>query len=131
MGAEIASSLIALIYDFGHDDNHLWRSFRTNHNKIKGIQDDKPQALLSEPTPIEDSMLIRAKYWRNGPINAQEFHQVKPHGGDKPEAKVELSDETTSYILPIWCAPIPTLAQKRRHFNQVYSSSLRQLQSQC
>ena len=115
MGAEIASSLIALIYDFGHDDNHLWKSFRTTHNKIKRIQDDKPQPLPSKPVPVEDPMLkenIHAKFWRNGPINTQEFHQVKPHGGDKPEAKFELSDEITSYILPIWCASISTLAQK-------------------
>lgn len=115
MGAEIASSLIALMYDFGHDENYLWKSFRDNNNKIKGIHDDKPPALLSEPAPVEDPILkenIHAKFWRNGPINPEEFRQVQHHGGDKPEAKFESSDQVTSYILPIWFASISIVAQK-------------------
>ncbi|KAK5046245.1 hypothetical protein LTR84_008388 [Exophiala bonariae] len=115
MGAEIASSLIALMYDFGHDENYLWKSFRTNNNKIKGIQDDKPPALLSEPAPLEDPILkenIHAKFWRNGPINPEEFRQVQHHGGDKLEANFDSSDEVTAYILPIWFASISIVAQK-------------------
>lgn len=115
MGAEIASSFIALMYDFGHDDNYLWKSFRTNNNKIKGLQDDKSPGLLSDNAPVEDPILkenIHTKLWRNGPINPQEFRQVQHHGGDKPEAKFESSDEVTSYILPIWFASISMVAQK-------------------
>lgn len=115
MGAEIASSLIALMYDFGHDDNYLWKSIRTNNNKIKGIQDDKPQTLPSDPTPVEDPILkenIHTKFWRSGPIHPEEFRQVQPHGGDRPEAKFESSDEVTSYILPIWFSSISIVANK-------------------
>jgi len=115
MGAEIASSLIALMYDFGNDDNYLWKSFKTNNNKIKGIQDDKPQAFPADPAPVEDPILkenIHTKFWRNGPIKTEEYRQVQPHGGDKAEAKFESSDEVTSYILPIWFSSISSVAQK-------------------
>ncbi|KEF50852.1 uncharacterized protein A1O9_13095 [Exophiala aquamarina CBS 119918] len=116
MGAEIASSLIALMYDFGSDDNHLWKSFQANNEKIRGIQDDdKPQALASDPDPVEDPILkekIHAKFWRDGPIHTEGFRQVRPHGGDKAEAKFESSDEVTSYILPIWFSSISIVAQK-------------------
>ena len=115
MGAEIASSLIALILDFGNDDNYLWKSFRTNYIKIKGIADDKSQPASSEPIPPEDPTLkvsIHQKFWRNGPVNAEEFRQVTPHEDHKAEAKFESSDEITSYVLPVWAASISAVAQK-------------------
>ena len=63
MGAEIASSLIALMYDFGHDDNYLWKSIRTNNNKIKGLGETTPGRLCAALT-----MLIRSLVaWMRGP----------------------------------------------------------------
>jgi len=115
MGPEIASSLSALIYDFGNDDNFLWKSSRANYNKIRGISNNKPQPLPSDPVPVEDPVLrenIHRKFWRNGPVNEKEFLQVQPHGGDRLGAKFESSDQITSYIIPAWFSSISVVAQR-------------------
>lgn len=116
VGAEIASSFGALIFDIGNDDNHLFNAFRAHHKKLRGNLDDKVQSTNIEPIPVEDPLLketIHREYWQQvrSTQNASLTH-AQAHGGDRPDAKFESSDEVTSYVLPVWSSCISTIANK-------------------
>lgn len=113
-GAEVASSLIACILDFGSDENFLWKAFRTNLDKIKGIQAEK-QDPLSEAVAVEDPLIkegIHRKFWEDGPINEEDFRRAAPPAGDLPDVKFVSPDEVTSYVLPVWSTTISLVAGK-------------------
>lgn len=116
VGAEIASSFGALIFDIGNDENYLFNAFRAHHKKLRGNLDDKVQATNVESIPAEDPLLkdtIHYEYWQQvGSTQDASLTHAQPHGGDRPEAKFESSDEVTSYVLPVWCSCISTVANK-------------------
>ncbi|KIX09915.1 uncharacterized protein Z518_00996 [Rhinocladiella mackenziei CBS 650.93] len=113
-GAEVASSLIACIFAFGSDESFLWKAFRANLDKTKGIQTEKRDP-LSETTPIEDPVIknsIHRKFWENSSISSKDFQQARLATGDRPDVKFVSADEVTSYVLPVWAASISIVAGK-------------------
>ncbi|KAK5312202.1 hypothetical protein LTR93_011417 [Exophiala xenobiotica] len=114
-GAEVASSLIALILAFGSDDAFLWKAFNANSERIKQLRaEEKPDVPTAQPQ-VEDPLLpkrIHAKFWENGPIKAKDYSQADPATGDRLGAKFTSSDEATSYVLPVWYASISIVAGK-------------------
>ena len=118
LGPEIASSLAAMIFDIGNDENYLFNAVRAHQNKLRTNVDDKPQATNVENAPVEDPRLketIRREYWHQlGTSQGQDTSvtHAQPHGGDRPDAKFESSDQVSSYVLPVWCSCISTVANK-------------------
>ncbi|KIW20541.1 hypothetical protein PV08_01116 [Exophiala spinifera] len=105
-GAEMASSLIAMILDFGSDENYLWKALCANFEKSKQTQtegqSDPNSAKIQSENPMIKAQLHR-KFWeQERPINARDFIQVAAPLGDRLGVKFSSSDEVTSYVLPIW-----------------------------
>lgn len=114
-GPEIASSLIACIFDFGSDDNYLWNLFRANLDKIKAIQAERQQDLLSDAPPVEDPQIkedIHRTFWEDSNLDAKEFRRAAPPAGDRPDVSFTSGDEVTSYILPVWNTSVSIVAAK-------------------
>ncbi|KAK5188948.1 hypothetical protein LTR92_011063 [Exophiala xenobiotica] len=118
-GAEVASSLIAMVMDFGSDENFLWKAFCANSERIKQSPTGGKTDLRDLPTntvQVEDPMVkarIQWKFWRgNGPINPQDFTQVAPPTGDRHGVRFGSSNEVTSYVLPVWHTCVSMVAGK-------------------
>ncbi|KAJ9607467.1 hypothetical protein H2204_015695, partial [Knufia peltigerae] len=113
-GAEMASSLITMILDFGSNENFLWKALcadsKTNKQSQDEEQSDQPSGTNLSKDPMAKSQM-RRKFWEHdGPINVQDFIQATAPLGDRPEVKFSSSDEVTSYVLPVWyqCISIVT-----------------------
>ncbi|KAK4946250.1 hypothetical protein LTR10_014762 [Elasticomyces elasticus] len=111
-GPEVASSLIALLLDFGSDENFLWRAFCNNSDTIRQLQTERSSDPSTETAQVEDPTIkhgIQQRYWNSGPINAAT--QAAPATGGR-QANFASSDEVTSYILPVWSTAISIVAGK-------------------
>ncbi|KIW76073.1 hypothetical protein Z517_10818 [Fonsecaea pedrosoi CBS 271.37] len=124
-GPEVASALIALLFDFGSDNNYLWQIFRANHDKLKGSQPEAQQQQQQPPqqqqqegstTITPDPMAkerIHGEFWgHNSPINANAFRQATLPPEHRVNIKFESADEVTSYALPVWSKTISIVAGK-------------------
>ncbi|KIW38252.1 hypothetical protein, variant 2 [Exophiala oligosperma] len=115
-GAEMASSLIAMILDFGSDENFLWKALcaDSENNKQRQMegQSDQPSGTNPSEDPVAKSQM-RRKFWeQKDPINLQDFVQATAPLGDRPGVKFSSSDEVTSYVLPVWYQCISIVAAK-------------------
>lgn len=118
-GTEIASSLIALILDFGTDDNagynHLWNSYQKNEEKIREIQAERYSDCYPDAAQLEDPLIkedIRREFWENGSINTKDFRQASPADRDRLGTKFTSSEEVTISILPVWSTAVSVVAGK-------------------
>jgi hypothetical protein len=106
-GAEVASSLIAPMIDFGYDDNFLSKAFEANNARIKGShQGEKLQDQTSESVPTEEPQPtkgIHQKIQHNLPINTHDF----PHGA--------------SNVHTVWSTMISVVAGKVGDRNMFFS----------
>ncbi|KAK5193064.1 hypothetical protein LTR47_009493 [Exophiala xenobiotica] len=115
-GAEVASSLIAMVLDFGSEENFLWKAFCANSERMKQSHTEGQTDLPTDTVQVEDPILkarIQQKFWvENGPINPEDFTQVAPPAGDRLGVKFGSSDEITSYTLPVWHTCFSVVAGK-------------------
>ncbi|KAK5454911.1 hypothetical protein LTS15_005631 [Exophiala xenobiotica] len=115
-GAEVASSLIAMVLDFGSEENFLWKALCAGSERIKQSPTEGQPDLPTDTPEVKDPMVkvrIQQKFWEdNGPINPQDFTQAAPPTGDRLEVKFSSSDEVTSYILPVWHTCVSIVAGK-------------------
>ncbi|KAK5332290.1 hypothetical protein LTR98_011577 [Exophiala xenobiotica] len=119
-GAEVASSLIAMVLDFGSDENFLWKAFCANSERIKQSHTEGQTDLPMDAVQIEDPTMkarIQWKFWtENGPIKPG-FCQAVPPTSDRLGVKFSSSDEVTLYILPVWHTCVSIVAGKVRDRN--------------
>ncbi|KAK5459656.1 hypothetical protein LTS15_003785 [Exophiala xenobiotica] len=115
-GAEVASSLIAMVLDFGSEENFLWKALCASSERMKQSPTEGQPDLPTDTREVEDPMVkarIQQKFWEdNGPINPQDFTQAAPPTGDRLGVKFGSSDEVTSYILPVWHTCVSIVAGK-------------------
>ncbi|KAK5188818.1 hypothetical protein LTR72_011402 [Exophiala xenobiotica] len=114
-GAEVASSLIAMMLDFGSEENFLWRAFCIHSEWIKQAHTDGQMDLPTDTVQVENPMVnkVQPKSWiENGPVNPQYFTQFSPPAGDRLGVKFGSSDEITSYTLPVWHKCLSIVAGK-------------------
>ncbi|KAL6240629.1 hypothetical protein RBB50_012456 [Rhinocladiella similis] len=114
-GAEMASSFIAMILDFGSDENFLWKALCASSEKNK--HHSEGQSDQSSGTNHSDDPMARAqmhqKFWeQDGLINVQDFVQAAAPLGERLGVKFSSSDEVTSYVLPVWYQSISIVAAK-------------------
>ncbi|KIW09653.1 hypothetical protein PV08_12097 [Exophiala spinifera] len=115
-GAEMASCLIAMILDFGADENYLWKALCASSEKSRQTPTERQSDPQSGKHPSENPMVktqLHRKFWeQDGPINAQDFTQAAPPLGNRSGVKFSSSDEVTSYVLPIWLQCTSIVASK-------------------
>ncbi|KAI1612193.1 hypothetical protein EDD36DRAFT_420044 [Exophiala viscosa] len=112
-GPEVASSLVALLLDFGAEDNFLWRAYCNNSDTIRQIQTARSSDPSTDAVQVEDPTIkqeIQQRYWGNVPISTAT--QAAPATGGRFGANFVSSDEVTSYVLPVWGAAIGIVAGK-------------------
>ncbi|KAK5282989.1 hypothetical protein LTR80_011977 [Exophiala xenobiotica] len=118
-GAEVASSLIAMVLDFGSDENFLWKAFCANSERIKQSHTEGQTDLPMDAVQIEDPTMkarIQWKFWtENGPIKPG-FCQAVPPTSDRLGVKFSSSDEVTLYILPVWHTCVSIVAGKLKRY---------------
>ncbi|KAK5425562.1 hypothetical protein LTR34_010986 [Exophiala xenobiotica] len=114
-GAEVASSLIAMMLDFGSEENFLWTAFCVHSDWIKQTHTEGQTDLPTDTVLVENPMVnkIQPKFRiENGPVNPQDFTQVSPPTGDRLGVKFGSSDKITSYTLPVWHICLSIVAGK-------------------
>ncbi|KAK5241547.1 hypothetical protein LTS06_012037, partial [Exophiala xenobiotica] len=115
-GAEVASSLIAMVLDFGSEENFLWKALCASSERMKQRPTEGQPDLPTDTPEVEDPMVkvkIQQKFWEdNGPTNPQDFTQAAPPTGDRLGVKFGSSDEVISYILPVWHTCVSIVAGK-------------------
>lgn len=114
-GPEVASSLIALLLDFGSEDNFLWKAYCTNSDTIKQLQTEQLADPPTDAPQTEDPSIkqeIQQKFWGDDQLDAAKFPRAAYATGARHGAKFVSSDEVTSYILPVWSASISIVAGK-------------------
>ncbi|KIW21856.1 uncharacterized protein PV07_12723 [Cladophialophora immunda] len=117
-GPEVASALIAFLLDYGLEENYLWKSFRANHDRLKGCQIDQQQQQQQEcsstitPDPMAKQRIHREFWEQNGSINVSDFRQAPPPPEHRVNVNFTSADEVTSYALPVWSKAISIVAAK-------------------
>jgi hypothetical protein len=113
-GPEVASSLIACLFDFGCPENYLWKAFRTHQDKLRGTEPPPPGGGAVPAT--EDGVMmedVHRKFWKDHSIETKDFKQAAaPALSDSDDGKFSSSDEVTSHVLPVWYNTIATVTSK-------------------
>ncbi|KIW36536.1 hypothetical protein, variant [Exophiala oligosperma] len=115
-GAEMASSLIAMMLDFGSDENFLWKALCENSKETKKDQVEEASTSFSGLNNLEHSATAgerHRRFWQQDkPADARDFLQSAPPAGSRP-GKFSSSNEVTSYVLPVWHKCVSIVAAKR------------------
>ncbi|EXJ72388.1 uncharacterized protein A1O5_04892 [Cladophialophora psammophila CBS 110553] len=118
-GPEVASALIACLFDFGSEENFLWKAFRAHHEKLTGSQLEQQQqqqqqewSTITAPDPVAKERIHREFWEESGPIVASNFRQASPPPEFRLDDKFASADEVTSYVLPVWSQAMSIVAGK-------------------
>jgi len=113
-GPEIASSLIAGIYDFGTDENFLWKTFRAHEDAVKAgildLQDPSPSQVASTERAIK--LRIHRDTWKPTRSDETASARVLPASLTQPNSKFSSSEEVVSYAAPVFEKTITIVAQR-------------------